>query len=165
MFDYEKWGEQNKKRKEKEKVGRLEPGDRICACSVQFFRDTFKAMVGLFFFFFWQYVHPHISPHRSVQRKKLLFLGCSVIFTPWLLPCGLLPSWKASQNTQNKMVETTRTAQLTIQCHSQPKSQKPQHGNYISYAFKIACLYQWSKTTKQEWNLCGIQKLFASNIK
>lgn len=33
------------------------------------------------------------SAHSSVQRKKLLFLGCSVILTPWLLPWGLLPSY------------------------------------------------------------------------
>lgn len=47
----------------------------IRVCSVQFcpVGDTVKAMVD---------AEAPVFPHRSVQRKKLLFLGCSVIFTP-----------------------------------------------------------------------------------
>lgn len=48
----------------------------IRVCSVQFcpVGDTVKAMVDA------KTRLP--SPHRRLQRKKLLFLGCSVIFTP-----------------------------------------------------------------------------------
>lgn len=53
--------------------------------------------------------------HRSEQRKKLLFLGCSVIVTPWLLPCGLLPSWNTQrQETNMRKWQTQNTATKAV---------------------------------------------------
>lgn len=59
-------------RKRSRKTGE---GSEIRVCSVQF-----CPVGGTQLRRWWMPTLP--SPHRSAQRKKLLFLGCSVIFTP-----------------------------------------------------------------------------------
>lgn len=41
-----------------------------------------------------------LCPQSRLQRKKLVFFWGSEILTPWLLPCGVLPSWSKITNKQ-----------------------------------------------------------------
>lgn len=43
-----------------------------------------------------------LGPQSKLQRKKLVFFWGSEILTPWLLPCGVLPSCKRDKRTAQR---------------------------------------------------------------